>query len=572
MKLASLRIIFTLVAAMYSLQMFSQNIGIGVTVPDHRLHIRNASPSLLKLENSTLLDVNVRSDMYFNCGGIYTGAIKTIGASDIEARLALFTYAGANTTDLKERISILDNGLVGFDNTTPNAPLSFANLSGNKIDLYYNSATSRFGLGIQTGLLQLYTNGSGSDVAFGYGSSASFTEVMRIKGSGFVGIGTSIPTDYLSFANILGDKINLWNSGASSKYGIGLQSSLMQLYTNGSGADIAFGYGSSAAFTENMRIRGNGNVGIGNNAPTYKLDVKNSNASLLRLENATSLVGNVTTDLFFKTGTYYTGAIKTIGANASEARLGLFTNASTVASSLLERVSILDNGYVGIGTVAPAEALDVVGTSLYVGRFVNTSANCYGLYGKNLNTSNGTGIYAEGGQQGIIADATVVGTGFRFGISASASGGTTNYAGFFSGDIYTTGTYLGSDRKLKSEIHPLTNAMELINRLRPSTYQYRTDEFRQMNLPEGTQYGLVADEVKEVLPGLVKNAIQPARYENHDPTNGRKLSEEVQFNAVNYTEMIPILIAAFQEQQVIILGQNKKIEELESRLIALEKK
>jgi hypothetical protein len=32
----------------------------------------------------------------------------------------------------------------------------------------------------------------------------------------------------------------------------------MQIYTEYSGADIAFGYGNSAAFTENVRIKGNG--------------------------------------------------------------------------------------------------------------------------------------------------------------------------------------------------------------------------------------------------------------------------------------------------------------------------
>jgi len=46
----------------------------------------------------------------------------------------------------------------------------------------------------------------------------------------------------------------------------------MQIHTDIAESDIAFGYGSSSSFAENMRIKGNGNVGIGND-PLYKLDV-----------------------------------------------------------------------------------------------------------------------------------------------------------------------------------------------------------------------------------------------------------------------------------------------------------
>ena len=89
-----------------------------------------------------------------------------------------------------------------------------------------------------------------------------------------------------------------------------------------------------------------------------------------------------------------------------------------------------------------------------------------------------------------------------------------------------------------------------------------------MQLPEGIHYGLVADEVQQVMPGAVKKAVQPAEYANHDEKNGKKLSDKVEFNAVNYTEIIPVLISAVKEQQVMIKEQQKKIDELEKRLTA----
>ena len=85
-----------------------------------------------------------------------------------------------------------------------------------------------------------------------------------------------------------------------------------------------------------------------------------------------------------------------------------------------------------------------------------------------------------------------------------------------------------------------------------------------MNLPEGLQYGLIADEVKEVLPSAVKKAVNPAVYENGDEKSGKLLFDAVEFNALNYTEMIPILIGGMQEQQ-------KQIEELKKQNELLQK-
>src|SRR5882724_8210808 len=76
-----------------------------------------------------------------------------------------------------------------------------------------------------------------------------------------VGIGTTTPNFPLSFPNTLGDKISLWGT-SGNHYGIGVQRLTLQIHTDIPTADIAFGYGTSSAFTENLRIKGSGNVGI----------------------------------------------------------------------------------------------------------------------------------------------------------------------------------------------------------------------------------------------------------------------------------------------------------------------
>jgi hypothetical protein len=104
------------------------------------------------------------------------------------------------------------------------------------------------------------------------GSIWSLNGTSAYYNAGKVGIGRNDPPDPLSFANAVGDKISLYGDTGGT-FGFGIQSSLLQIHSNNSLADIAFGYGPSATFTERMRVRGNGNVGIGTSAPGAKLHV-----------------------------------------------------------------------------------------------------------------------------------------------------------------------------------------------------------------------------------------------------------------------------------------------------------
>ncbi|NQX02505.1 tail fiber domain-containing protein, partial [bacterium] len=97
-------------------------------------------------------------------------------------------------------------------------------------------------------------------------------ERVRVDSLGNVGIGTSAPGIPLNFGNVFGDKIAFWGNSGST-YGFGVQGGLLQIHTDGSAGDIAFGYGSSAAMTETMRIKGTGRVGIGTTTPAAPLQV-----------------------------------------------------------------------------------------------------------------------------------------------------------------------------------------------------------------------------------------------------------------------------------------------------------
>jgi len=165
------------------------------------------------------------------------------------------------------------------------------------------------------------------------------------------GIYNSNPRAPLSFQAVAGNKIDFYYVNPNSMYGLGLGSGELQLYTADNTHHTSVGYGSSAAFTETFRVNNNGNTVT---------------------TNPVTLASNIENAGYFKTNNLYTGAIKTIGDGPNRARLAMFTFASSTPGGLLERMTINDEGYVGIGNTNPARPLSFPATlgkkiSLYPG-------------------------------------------------------------------------------------------------------------------------------------------------------------------------------------------------------------
>jgi hypothetical protein len=114
------------------------------------------------------------------------------------------------------------------------------------------------------------------------------------------------------------------------------------------------------------------------------------------------------------------------------------------------------------------------------------------------------------------------------------------------GTVYATGAAGAlSDRRHKKNIHPLTIGLETIQQLRPVSYEWITPLDSGM---EGSQIGLIAQEVEDILPEAVLT-----------------MDDEAQTKGIQYDELIPVLINAIQQLD----ASNK---ELQSRLESAEKR
>jgi hypothetical protein len=159
-----------------------------------------------------------------------------------------------------------NSGNVGIGETNPAFPLNFGLTTGDKISLF-GAAANHYGFGIQDFQLQIYTDASNSDITFGYGSSSTFTEKVRIKGNGCVGIGTSNPSTPLGFPATLGKKITLY-PGVGGDYGLGIANSRLQIYSEYPFSDVAIGYDDAGTFTERFAVKTTGALALTGNMGT----------------------------------------------------------------------------------------------------------------------------------------------------------------------------------------------------------------------------------------------------------------------------------------------------------------
>lgn len=122
----------------------------------------------------------------------------------------------------------------------------------------------------------------------------------------------------------------------------------------------------------------------------------------------------------------------------------------------------------------------------------------------------------------------------RLGIGTS----TPSQALEISGRIKTNGINESSDRRFKKQILNIEDALNNIMKLRGVNYKWRKDEFPNRKFEDGTQLGVIAQEIEAVYPEVV-----------HTDDQGYK--------SVDYSHIVPVLIEAVKELNI---AHSKEIE------------
>lgn len=146
----------------------------------------------------------------------------------------------------------------------------------------------------------------------------------------------------------------------------------------------------------------------------------------------------------------------------------------------------------------------------------------FGVFGEASEANRNFGIYGR-----VLTDAN----------GDSLNPG--DFAGFFEGDVEVTGMFTSSDRKLKTNIENVEDGLEKVMSLKPKLYEFI--KTNKKVLPQGQQYGFIAQELEEFFPELIKNVKKPVFDKEGN------ITEYFEYKSVNYIPLIAVLTASVQE-------------------------
>jgi hypothetical protein len=155
---------------------------------------------------------------------------------------------------------------VGIGTSAPTGPLSFANVLGNKIVLWGDGSTGHYGLGVQSGQLQVYSDLGVSNISFGFGRSGNFTERVRVVNAGGNGLLVNGRIEMRNGSNPLDQAFStgIWMYKADNSALLGFMGVQNNQNVGFYGGPALWGFVYDAI---------NSRVGIGNDNPAFRLDL-----------------------------------------------------------------------------------------------------------------------------------------------------------------------------------------------------------------------------------------------------------------------------------------------------------
>jgi hypothetical protein len=487
------------------------------------------------------------------------GANESIGVNNSEIRIGDVignSFGNYFLTDFESqpRFSFM-NANTGFGILNPLYP----------VDIRTPSAVSAFGMNHSDGTITMSTyvgNGGPTGGSIGTQSDHPFFIYTANGGarltvlgnnagvnSGGVGIGTFTPNYRLGVHNSLANDSyiqitsNLTGTSGVDGFIVGTGTSGDAALINRENTSMLFFNNNS----EQMRISSIGNVGIGTSNPLGKLHINDAEwainpviissagsgaGSTLRFSNAA--VSNHTYDIIGSTGP---------GSTPGTGSFGIWDDTAGDY-----RMVISPTGNVGLGVALPTQKLDVAGSINLSGNITSagniTSSGNITAAG-SLSTNSYVYFPGAGGTQFIFGLSTYFGVNNHW-IPNNNNAFDLGTSSFRWRTVYTNNVVNVSDFRLKKDIQQLKYGLPEVLQMRPVSYTMRDDQSGEIKL------GLIAQEVQKLVPEVVSN-------------DGSKDN----YLGMNYTELVPVLIKAIQEQQKVIDDLKAKLHD-ESKTNASE--
>jgi len=435
---------------------------------------------------------------------------------------------GIGTSSPSRKLTVVANGF-GLRAQQSTDATQFVDISGNQIAAYQSGAGG-----------SLYLNwSSGGNI---------------IAGSGNVGIGTDTPsgllTIYKNTPGSLGGHIVLNNGGTAvanetavifqdggstvTRAAIATETEDNPYY---GAIKFKTGLGTYSELTEKMRITGDGKIGLGKSAPESAMHFVGFNGAVPQdyIEiDGTYRAGNGLNKIFIFNHTYW-------GSRSQEvASIGVLTTSSTAGSghgygnlvfhtgesgngdsgsTSTERMRITSGGNLLVGTTsatgtrADFRSSSTAGPVVTIGT-ANNAMTCLRTFVDYTDSRTHVDFYIGSTKQGSI-----VGNGSSVSYNTS------------------------SDYRLKENVVPMSGALDRVDALKPSQFNFTTD-------PDKIVDGFLAHEVQEVVPEAITGEKDEVDEEGNPIYQG-----------IDQSKLVPLLTAAIQEL-------NAKIQELENKLTA----
>jgi len=444
-------------------------VGIGTTVPASLLHVYSTSsePAIrLTSTSGSAKTYGLVCNTAWAPGSFHiydytadvtrihisSGGNVGIGVGATSPATKLYVVSSGSPIARFDGSSVASSGATEIDVLGPqsNGDLNLG-IGGSTFNEAANNIQNKGYITTGTGLTGLNLRSDAGYVQITTGGTASSNERMRITSDGKVGIGTSSPVTKLQVsgsATIGGYNAFYSGTGVTSLsitaplypvlafyYGttlagtVGGYSDHMSIYAPAS-KYISFEPGDS----EKMRIKADGNVGIGTTTPAYTLEVASGTSGqqpLVNFRTADSTAANNAGIQIFATpsatassrlvqmvwdadGANSAGVdyflINKIGNNG-EVQLLQYSNAAmrfgtNFGGRATYDMTIGTTGNVGIGTTSPTSKLHIVGDSIFNGQISSTGAMAIGMTpapfwnARFTDYSDGSGVYIGSVQAG----------------------------------------------------------------------------------------------------------------------------------------------------------------------------